>query len=215
MLEQSKKPAFPSQEEWQKDSQRRAEISEALAPDRGRHLSFDDREKLRFEAEIAFKQERWRERVMPGGLERRLIFMHARTFLSAVDSFKKFLGVLAKMEGAPGQIADLHSDLVESFPDLRGVRNTVQHLEDRSRRIGAGTKPLDLKPVSNNFINAPDGGVLILDSLNNNRYGSTKSDGHYGEVEISVESVRKLQTILNSILQSFEWTGSPSHSPSL
>lgn len=96
------------------------------------------------------------------------------------------------------------------------MRNTAQHLEDRSRGLGSGKspKPLDLKPIDNNFISAP-GGVLVLNSLNGSKYGSTMADGHYGEVDVSPESMSHLQEILNNILGSFKWHGSKQHKPSV
>jgi hypothetical protein len=66
-----------------------------------------------------------------------------------------------------------------SFPSLREVRNSVQHIEDRGRGLGRGEKPLDLKPVANRMVNAPEG-ALILQGLNGTKYGATMADGHYG-----------------------------------
>ena len=82
--------------------------------------------------------------------------------------------------------AELSEEFSLLFPDVRGVRNTAQHLEDRSRGLGAGRspRPLVLQPVENFLVNAP-GGALVLDALIGNRFGCTMADGHYGEVEIS------------------------------
>jgi hypothetical protein len=40
------------------------------------------------------------------------------------------------------------------------------------------------------------------------------ADGHYGEVDVSPESMNHLQTILKEVLNSFKWKGSPQHKPS-
>ncbi|MCV5180175.1 hypothetical protein OFC21_32670, partial [Escherichia coli] len=81
-------------------------------------------------------------------------------------------------------------------------------LEDRARGLGAGRepKPLNLQPISNTFINAPQG-ALILNNLNGTKFGSTMSDGHYGEVDISPESLSKMQSIVQGVLDSFKWVG--------
>ncbi|MXF14398.1 hypothetical protein FQ010_27010, partial [Escherichia coli] len=86
-----------------------------------------------------------------------------------------------------------HDQIGKDFPDLRGVRNSTQHREDRARGLGVGRepKPLNLQPISNTFINAPQG-ALILNNLNGTKFGSTMSDGHYGEVDISPESLSKM-----------------------
>ena len=142
-------------------------------------------------------------------------FIYARAFLYALDAFDKFLGVLAKEANVPEEVAKFHAQIAEEFPHLRGVRNTAQHLEDRARGLGAGKspQPLDLKPITNSLINAPDGGVLALNCLNGSRYGSTMSDGHYGEIDVSPESMERLQKILEGVLQSFKWRGPKRHAP--
>ncbi|MHB8825046.1 MAG: hypothetical protein ACYC5T_09470, partial [Thiobacillus sp.] len=60
---------------------------------------------------------------------------------------------------------------------------------------------------------APNGGVLILNSLNGNRFGCTMSDGHYGEVEVSAPSLQSLQQLLHDTLSSFNWRGPQQHLP--
>lgn len=139
-----------------------------------------------------------------------------RAFLYSLDAFDKFLTVLSCEPEVPDRIADMVKDVATAFPHLRGVRNTAQHLEDRSRGFGAGRNPapLGLKPVENEMISAP-GGALILNSLNGSKYGSTMADGHYGEVDVSRESMQQLQRILHATLESFKWRGPKRHAPSI
>ena len=212
---QSIRPSFADRENWERDSQRRSEIQRAIEQERGGFQSRDDWDEMHFEADVRFKREKWSKGVVPREFEQNLPFIYARAFLYALDAFDKFLGVLAKEENVPGEIAKLHVQIAEIFPDLRGVRNTAQHLEDRARCLGAGRnpQPLDLKPIENSLIKAPGGGVLALNCLNGSRYGSTMSDGHYGEVDVSSESMQHLQQILDGVLQSFKWRGPRQHAP--
>lgn len=207
-----------SKDTWDADSKRRQEIrseleTKLLEQGKSYHEIYDE---LSLQTDIIFKREKWKQGSVPREFEHNLIFLYARAFLYALDGFDKFLGVLAKEDNVPEAISELHKKISITFPDLRGVRNTAQHLEDRSRSLGAGRtpKPLDLKPINNGFISAPNGGALILNSLNGSKYGSTMSDGHYGEVDVSPESMGHLQEILNDVLNSFEWRGSKQHKPS-
>jgi hypothetical protein len=102
-----------------------------------------------------------------------------------------------------------------AFPHLRGVRNSSQHMEDRSRGLGAGRnpKPLELKPIDNGLIKS-EGGALVLNSLNGTKYGNTMADGHYGEVDVSPASMEALNAIFQDILNAFTWKGSKCHLPS-
>lgn len=177
------------------------------------HMDYDE---ISLQTDILFKREKWQQGEIPREFSHNLAFLYARAFLYALDAFDKFLGVLAKEENVPDDILELHKKIPEIFPDLRGVRNTSQHMEDRSRGLGAGKnpKPLDLKAINNNFINI-NGGTLILNSLNGSKYGSTMANGHYGEVDVSPESLDHLQKILNGVLRSFKWKGLKQHMPSI
>ncbi|MGV3470013.1 hypothetical protein [Limnobacter sp.] len=213
---QSTRPSFADRENWESDSQRRSEIRRAIEQEQGGFQSRDGWDEIHFETEVRFKREKWSNGGVPREFEHNLPFIYARTFLYALDAFDKFLGVLAKDPNVPAEVATYHEKVAEVFPHLRGVRNTAQHLEDRARGLGAGRnpQPLDLKPIDNGLISAPGGGALVLNCLNGSRYGSTMSDGHYGEVDVSPESMQHLQKILEGVFSSFKWCGSKQHSPS-
>lgn len=207
----SRSPLTDHRANIESDSQRRSEIQRAIEQERGGVGSWED---VHFETEVRFKREQWSSGRCPGEFERTLPFIYARAFLYALDAFGKVLAVLAKEDNVPDNVATLQARFEEVFPDLRGVRDTAQHLEDRARGLDRNKQPLDLKPISNAFIDAPGGGVLAIGCLNGSRYGSTKSDGRYGEVDVSPDSMRLLQMILQGVLQSFKWRGSRQHGPS-
>ncbi|MFD1265214.1 hypothetical protein ACFQ4M_16690, partial [Thauera mechernichensis] len=149
------------------------------------------------------------------GYDRKLFGSFTAFCITLLDGFDKFLSVLAREQGVPASLAGLAEKMGQLFPDLRGVRNTTQHLEDRSRGLGAGKnpKPMTLQPIENQLVSAPSGGVLVLNSLNGNRFGCTMSDGHYGEVEVSPQSLQALCILLHDVLQSFQWKGPVQHAP--
>ena len=209
------RPSFANPDTWERDSRRRSEIQRAIQQERGSCISHENWEEILFESAVRFKREKWNGGSIPREFEHKLPFLYARAFLYALDAFDKFLGVLAKEPNVPPEVANLHARMAKDFPDLRGVRNTAQHLEDRARGLGAGKnpQPLDLKPITNSFINAPGGGLLVLNGLNGSKYGSTMSDGHYGEIDVSPESMQRLQAVLQDLLELFKWRGPKQHSP--
>lgn len=196
---------------WKRRSQIRQEIERELGFD----FSPQSIDNISFETEVRFKKEKWDQGHVPLELDRRARFIFARAFVYALDGFDKFLAVLSKEANIPPRVGELSEQLEKLFPNLRGVRNTSQHLEDRSRGLGAGKnpKPMSLQPVNNALVHAPVGGVLVLSGLNGNRFGCTMSDGHYGEVEISSSSVRSLADLLHEVLGCFKWTGPKQHAP--
>lgn len=205
-----------TKEQWQADSDRRSEIRSAVEAELGFNFSPESWHRISHETEVRFKREKWVNGHVPREFERNTVSIYARAFVYALDGFDKFLGVLAAEPGVPPRIIELSDKIDSMYPDLRGVRNTAQHLEDRSRGLGAGRnpKPMTLQPVENRLINAPGGGVLVLNALNGNRFGCTMSDGHYGEVEISPQALQLLSNLIHEVVQCFTWRGPAQHAPS-
>ncbi|MCL5228487.1 hypothetical protein [Pseudomonas nunensis] len=139
--------------------------------------------------------------------------MYAKEFLSALDGFEKHLGKIQKAEGAPPVIADLHSRTIAAFPDLRAVRNSVQHNEERVRSKGFKEKNLDLQPLPNGMA-PPELKVLALKNLHGSKFCTTMDNGSYGEVDISPESMEIMRGLLQEALSAFIWTGPMRHLPS-
>ena len=202
-----------NRDKWERDAQRRSEIQQIVEQEKGDINSHENWEEVRFETDIRFKREQWAAGTIPRELEDNTSFLYARAFLYALDGFDKFLGVLAKTENIPAQVTDIHQRMAITFPNLRGVRNSAQHQEDRARSLGGGGKPLDLKPIHNGMVSAPGGGVLMLNCLNGSSYGSTMADGHYGEVDVSPDSMSALQQLLSEVLSAFLWKGPKQHAP--
>jgi len=69
-----------------------------------------------------------------------------------------------------------------------------------------------LKPVDNQLVRAP-GGVLILESLIGNRFGSTMADGEYGEVSVTPASLAAANQLVQMSIEAFRWKGPPYHWP--
>lgn len=209
---------FISASEWRDDGGNRAVVEEDM---RRRPAIYEQvlremednpnvsSEDIDFEASARFEKERWQRTGGPNAFKHMLPFIYAKTFLFALDGIDRFLELLSKdiAKGVPKEVADWHGEFVRCFPQLREVRNSAHHSEDRSRGIRRGTKELDLKPIIDGPIHAPHGGALLMNCLNGSRYGATMADGHYGEVDVSVESMRQLQRILQGIFDSFAWTG--------
>lgn len=171
-------------------------------------------EKLRELVEQEMKRRAWQTGRWPRRYQHALPFLHAKAFLYSLDAIAKTLQVLVDQPWAPAGVQTVWAAWTVAFPHLQEVRNTSHHQEDRVRRLGKGGKPLDMKPLDNSFISAPGGGVLVLNSLNGNRYGCTMADGHYGEVEVSDRSLLSAAHLLQRVLDTFDWRGSARYEPS-
>ncbi|HDU5223398.1 TPA: hypothetical protein RFU73_003986 [Klebsiella pneumoniae] len=202
-----------SPEQWEKDAQKRRELTQQVRQELGLSM-YEFSDELDFEVNARLKRGKWQHGEFPQSHRRRIIFLHAKSFLYALDTIDKFLKVISDESGAPPEIKLQHTQIATDFPYLRGVRNSTQHLEDRARGLGAGRspQPLSLQPVANGSIFAPQG-ALILSNLNGTKFGCTMADGHFGEVDVSPESMDKLKSIIQNTFNAFEWDRPKEHLP--
>jgi len=134
-------------------------------------------------------------------------FAHQR----GIDNFARVLRVLAENENTPKKCSDLLSELHDQFPDLRELRNSAHHKEDRIRGLKHGKK-IELDPIDSDTMKIP-GGAIIIDGIINHKYTGTLGNGSIGTIEISHDTMVKLQKLCQRVFDSFEWTGPKSLSP--
>jgi len=158
-----------------------------------------------------FTEARSRGRVPVSGVPTsytfRLPFIHAHTVLYALDGIAKALGALQQEPGVPEGIAAALEEFERRLPGVKPVRDSSHHTEDRARGLGRNLKPLDLQPITTGAIFAPGGGVLVLNSLENDDLCFTGSDGAYHRVPINAASVRAAQEAVQRVLDAFTWKG--------
>jgi len=199
--------------EFERENQRRREIENEV---RNRlRIPRDDFSRLREitqTAEVELKRERWLSGVLPRSYAQRLVFVHARSYLFALDRLERcFAGIVEHAE-APSAAKDEYAIFVAAFPQLSDVRDSVAHYDERSVGKGRGGGKLKLKPVSKRMIEAP-GGALIIELLNDRHFGCTLADGHYGEVEISIDRLSTAAGCVQRLLDAFDWQGPSRHVP--
>jgi len=154
--------------------------------------------------ETQFKREQWNMGIPPRQFWNRPMFLHAKMFLFSVDDFERKLKVLSDEPEVPVTLADLHKQVISFFPDLRGVRNTAHHMEDRQRGLDRN-KPFTPQPTTTAGIHSLGG--LIFDNLEGSKYGSTMGNGCFGQIDVSDASMNNLRGILQAVYNSFNWDG--------
>lgn len=211
LLEFSNGPSKITSEQYRQELEERKIIHHQVCQEFGdqTHANYD---KIRFEVDRRFKTEKWKNGELPKSHQHRIMFLHARSFLYALDNVEKFLKVISNFNGVPPQVSEQHLQFNKEFPDLTEVRNSAHHLEDRSRGLDKNRKPIKLKPVMEDFIVGSQGD-LILDNLHGSKYGCTMSNGHYGVVDVSLDSLLKVQSIIQNVFDAFEWVGFRHHLP--
>ncbi len=85
------------------------------------------------------------------------------------------------------------AELASRLPDLRDVRDSQQHLEERLQGLVKGKK----LPTSQ----------LWIGNLSNNNYQMTMADGRRGNVEVSRATLDIVASCIQRAIDSFQWTG--------
>jgi hypothetical protein len=137
----------------------------------------------------------------------RLPFVHAHTILYGLDGISRALQRLASTDGAPSGLTRIANDFASDFPELKFVRDSSHHLEDRALGLDQRGKPLDLKPITSGPIQSTTGGVLALDNLEDESLCFTGVDGNYHRVAMSSSSLRKAQSSVQDAINQFDWSG--------
>lgn len=162
-------------------------------------------QRIRTEAERRWKRQRWSSGRLPSGVLDREPFMHARSFVYALDGVWKLLETIAR-SSIENEGHQAMMEMKDHLPHLVAVRNTAHHHEDRIRGLNRWGKPIELQPVENSLVHAP-GGVLMVDNLHGDRYTCTLEDGSTGEVPVNEGTLLIVQHAVQRTLDSFTWSG--------
>jgi hypothetical protein len=152
------------------------------------------------------RRSRWRAGELPRAYKSRLPFMYARLFLFSLSTIGRLLEHVSRCEGVPVEARDAVVDFSSAFPTLTALRDSSAHVDERVACESRGRR-IDLKPVENQFISAPGGGVLIVEGLFGNRFTGTTAGGDVAEIEVGVESMRRAQQCFQKLLDSLPWSG--------
>jgi hypothetical protein len=123
---------------------------------------------------------------------RSLNSIYAREFVYSLDSISKILKVLNSQIGLPGAVHKLISEYDINFENLKHIRDSAAHIEDRGRALGK-----DRKKISST--------IIILGCFNERRFEFTASNGKCCGVDISESTLLLAHRILQAIINAFTW----------
>ena len=162
-------------------------------------------------AEIELKRQKWDSGILPNNYSHKIVFIHAKTFLYSLDRIDRQLRVISTTVSGRYDLSPILATFDAAVPDLRGVRNSVAHHDERSQGLSRG-KQITLKPIKNRLVNSPVG-LVMLENLDGSRFGSTMKDGLYGEVDVILATLKATGNAVQNVISVFEWTGPPLHWP--
>ncbi|GAB2528130.1 hypothetical protein [Rufibacter soli] len=197
------------EQEDEQDYIRKQEIQRDLLGDNDFfQITSEEREELYTQVEITLKREKWALGKGPRAHQNLTYIIYAKAFIYALDTFYKSLDKLIIEPGAPKEKLEQCKDkFKESFDKLVQARNSAHHTEDRVLGLHH-KKKIETKPILGGPIHAPEGGVIVINSMINGNFACTTSDGHLVQVEVSEVSMEKASVIIQEVFNAFTWKGS-------
>lgn len=136
---------------------------------------------------------------LPWSYKRQIVFVHAHTFVYSLDRIDRTLQVLLALFDGSYDISDIYKYFQDSIPDLRGVRNSSAHSEDRMRGLGNYKKPIVPNPP----------GFIMLENLHGTKFTSTMANGNLGNVDITLDTLKTSETAIQAVIDHLKWKGMP------
>lgn len=133
---------------------------------------------------------------LPEVYQKRLKFIHAKSFLYSFHEIYQMLKTLKDENIATINVKIAYDNFVSYFPNLNGIRNSSAHKNER-------IKELPNKKYTEGI------NVISSECLYGNKFTSTMRDGTTGEVEISIISISNARECVQMAIDSFQWEGFP------
>lgn len=208
---QARSELVHDEEAWQREGQRRRERETELEAEAGLTWGhpdhFEKSDAIREQVRREMLREKWAHEGGPESYQHRVVFIHARSFVSTLALLQRSLLAMARYDFEPGVVEMIRTacdDFAVALPGLKDVRDSSVHLEDRIRGEKHGQK-IATKPIMNSMIHAPGGGLFITESLNNQHFGGTIADGSYAEVEVADTTTEIARVAVQAVYDALPW----------
>jgi hypothetical protein len=202
MFESSASARADPRAEWERDAHIRQEVDNHLRAEVG-DACFRDFDRYRLESERRVLRKRAELGVVPRTYAHKVPFIHAHSFVYAVDSFGRFLDEICDYDAIPQGVSETRYEFDSKLPMVRKIRNSAMHLEDRSRRYASSNDKRQGKRMDVQ-------GFLGLSNLEGNFLCYTIDDGTYQKIAIGQDTLQVLVETVNKVLHAFPWKG-PAH----
>jgi hypothetical protein len=137
----------------------------------------------------------WATGALPRAYRMRLPFLHAKGFVVALDRAAKGLRGLARLRTpVQGKLVAICDELDADMPQLRLVRDSAAHPEDRAqRKQGIGRKPIPAVPQDNQLVVDPIGAGTFMEVLQNRQFGGTVEGGDLAWVDVTAQTLLRVR----------------------
>ncbi|MDN7812061.1 hypothetical protein [Burkholderia gladioli] len=140
-----------------------------------------------------------RDGTVPPTLASREIFIIARQFICNISSIRLCISGLEEYGVAIDNLQQIGREMDEAYPDLKEVRNSIQHMEDRMQFIGRGKyKKIQM---------ADGAGGAMFDCLIGDVYHTVMVNGEIGKIPVRFDVLMHVCNCIQRVINSYEWEG--------
>ncbi|WP_407572151.1 hypothetical protein [Deinococcus altitudinis] len=163
------------------------------------------------ESDLIYNREQWERGILPHSFRENFALIQARGFLFAADTLSQILNVLIADPYIPEKAKASARQFKIEFPELRMVRNSAHHTEDRIRSLKFPRKKIEdaiihTKEVKKFGIHAREGiGLIMHSNLQDNTLTYITEDGNATGFDITEANLQKMHPILQEFINSFDW----------
>lgn len=195
------------QAEWAERSQKRMALEQEIKKEWGLgEWDYSRQDDVRDEVSIRMVKAEAAEGKLPINYQHQISFLHAKSFLFALDGVRKSLLSLKRI-GLSAAASGIALGILEAgVPDLAGVRDSTAHADERSQGKARG-KALPNVPIDDFGIRAT-GGVVVISGLHNDTFHCTVEDGRLAGVAVNERSLGTAYQAVQALLDALPWKGS-------
>jgi len=205
--ERGQRAAGFDQAEWTARSEKRMVLEKEVKTEWGlNEWDYSRQDDVRNEVSIRLVKADAAEGKLPRAYQHQLPFLHAKSFLFALDGVRKTLLSLKRI-GPSAAASDVALGILAAgVPDLAGVRDSTAHADERSQGKARG-KALPTVPIDSFGIHAPGGGAIVISGLHNDVFNCTVEDGRLAGVAVNDKSLGAAFQAAQALLDALPWKG--------
>lgn len=193
--------------EWASRSEKRRVLEKEVKAELGLsdwdHARHDE---VRDEVSVRMVKADAAEGKLPRAYQHQLRFLHAKSFLFALDGVRKTLLSLKQTSSSAAASDTALGILAAGVPDLAGVRDSTAHADERVQGKAKG-KALPNVAIDDFGIRAPGGGTVVISGLHDDVFNCTVEDGRLAGVAVNERSLGAAYEAVQALLDGLSWKG--------
>ncbi|MFT2720388.1 hypothetical protein ACMT4L_10335 [Deinococcus sp. A31D244] len=191
---------------WVEKNKRIHEIERELESQDGRTAD------LYSQAHLLFKREQWAQGTLPRKLEAAFLQLQAHSFLHALAQLGQLMATMGEDETAPPAVRELAQRFELEFPQVNHIRQAAEPVRNSARRNASHRSLTRRRPIRA-ACSVPPLASVTMSGLYGQTLTHAATDGHTISLDITSDTVKAVQGLIQALLDAFPWKGPHIHHP--